>query len=120
MEILRTRLLIAIAFVTLSVPVLGQTPNPSNAQNADDLFQAEKWEAAATAYEVLTKSDPANGRAWYRLGQSLHHAGRFSEAIQALTQALEKVQPGNRKFVMYTLASSHASSNKKAEALAWL
>jgi len=115
-----TVLLIAVAFLTLSMPVRGQTPNQSGAQNADELFQAEKWEEAAAAYDGLTKSDSANGRAWYRLGQSLHRAAKFSEAIQALTVALDKVQPGNRKFVMYALASAYARSNKKVEALAWL
>ncbi|HEY0408257.1 MAG TPA: hypothetical protein VGC89_21145, partial [Pyrinomonadaceae bacterium] len=51
-----------------------QTPAASSSamSEAEALYQAQKFNEAARAFTLLTKAEPANGRAWLRLGGSLH------------------------------------------------
>ncbi|HWP55954.1 MAG TPA: tetratricopeptide repeat protein [Pyrinomonadaceae bacterium] len=37
---------------------------------ANQLFNNQKWEEAAKAYEVIVAAEPDNARAWYQLGDS--------------------------------------------------
>ena len=85
------------------------------AQEADALFQAQKWAEAVKAYQALTKTDPANGRAWYRLGTSLLSLGEYGRAASAFPKAVEI---GQRPEPMYGLASAYARLNDKEKALA--
>src|ERR1044072_6218735 len=65
-----------------------QPPAPSPAeQSANALWQEQKWEGAAKAYEALTRSEPNNGRAWYRLGSSLMSLQNYAAAVAPLAKA---------------------------------
>jgi hypothetical protein len=100
--------------VTLST---AQTPALSaEVQAADTLFQAQKWEEAARAYGAIIKAEPANNRAWNRLGYSLHATGKYNEAVEAY----QKIAANNNPTVLYNLACSYARLNNKDKAFEWL
>jgi tetratricopeptide (TPR) repeat protein len=86
-------------------------------QEADALFQAQKWEEAAGAYEAITKAEPERGLAWYRLGFALNSLGRYKQGAAALERA---VAIGKRPESMYALAHSYALMNDKDHAFEWL
>jgi tetratricopeptide (TPR) repeat protein len=108
-----------MAQVVLCLMMLGVAGRSmaQTATEADALFQSQKWADAAWAYEAVTKAEAANGRAWYRLGVSLHNLGRYEQAIAAFQKALEI---GKQPQAMYSLASSYARKNEKEKAFEWL
>src|SRR2546423_1350280 len=54
---------------------------------ADKAYAAQDWKRAAQLYGEMTKADAASGFAWYRLGNSLRHDGKYPEALAALEKA---------------------------------
>lgn len=84
---------------------------------AEALFQAQKFTEAARAFAAVTKAEPANGRAWLRLGGSLHALGQYEQAVSALQRAVEILRG---PIAMYNLASAYARLNNKEEAFEWL
>src|SRR3954471_3619539 len=105
---------VALLLVTLVIPAAAQgTGTPK----ADALFEAQKWPEAAKAYEGLVKTDPTNGRFWYRLGASLLSLGEYKRAASAFHKAVEI---GKRPEPLYGLASSYARLNDKEQAFVWL
>ncbi len=86
-------------------------------QEANALFQTQKWEEASRAYEAITREQPSNALAWSRLGMSLHSTGKFDRAIAAFHKA---VAIGNNPFVMYNLACSYARQGDKEKSFEWL
>lgn len=102
----------------LAAPAKAQNDNQTDLiKQADAFYQAQDWAKSAAAYERVTNSDPSNGRAWHRLGASLHHIGKFNEAVAAY-----KKSPGlaSNSITMYNLACSYARLGKKDEAIEWL
>lgn len=108
-------LLLGFVFLFVAIPVSAQAT--STTPEADALFTAQKWNEAAPAYEALTKTDPNNGRFWYRLGYSLHSMGKYQEAARAFQRSVEI---GNNPLVMYNLACSYARLGDKDKAFEWL
>jgi tetratricopeptide (TPR) repeat protein len=84
---------------------------------AEALYQAQKWTEAARAFEAITKAEPANGRAWLRLGMSRHRLGQYEQAVGALLRASEILKG---PVVMYNLACAYARLNDKDKAFDWL
>ncbi len=114
-------LVVLLLLLTLTSVHAQQTPTPAM-QAADVLFQAQKWAEAAPAYEAMTKTEPANARAWYRLGLSLFSLNKYEPARAAYQQALklnETVRPQGA-LTMYALAATYARLNRKDDAFAWL
>ncbi|MBV9960375.1 MAG: tetratricopeptide repeat protein [Acidobacteria bacterium] len=102
----------------LLVAIVGQAAAQGSAMpDADALFAAQKWAEAARAYEALIRTDPANGRLWYRLGSSLLSLGEYAKAVPAFHKAVEI---GQRPEPMYGLAASYARLNDKEQAFVWL
>lgn len=84
---------------------------------AEALYQAQKWAEAVRAFESLVKAEPANGRAWLRLGGALHQLGQYERAAVALERAVEiSLSP----VAMYNLACAYARLNEKDKAFEWL
>jgi tetratricopeptide (TPR) repeat protein len=108
--------LIWLILLVCALPVVAQTRPPA-AQEADALFQAQKWAEAARAYETITKSDPSNARAWNRLGQSLQTMGRYQQAIEAYQHA---VLIGSNPVIMYNLAVVYSRMKDQERAFEWL
>ena len=84
---------------------------------ADRLFQERNWPEAARAYAEITKAEPTNARAWFRLGTALNLQTRYSEAIGAFERAVEILKG---PAAMYALASAFAGAGQKDKALEWL
>ena len=58
--------------------------------DADALFEAQKWAEAAVAYEARTANNPDDTTAWVRLAVSARKAGRYETALNALQIAEEQ------------------------------
>lgn len=84
---------------------------------ADSLFGRGAMREAAAAYERLTRTEPTNGRLWFRLGTARAALGDHRGAVEALTRS-EAI--GHNPVVMYNLACSHARLNEKDAAFTWL
>lgn len=56
-------------------------------QDADSLFAAGDWDAAADAYAARTANDPEDAMAWFRLAVSARQAERYDTASTALSRA---------------------------------
>ena len=111
-------------FALSSLPGLpgGVLAAPRNApavtpQFADSLLQHQDWPAAVRAYDSLTRSEPTNGRYWYRLGTAQHGMNHYHEAVDAWTRA-EAI--GHNPVVMYNLGVGYALLNDKDHAFEWL
>jgi len=115
------KLLIAIllfVFVGLFADDFYAQPQPSpKMAAANELYKQQKFEEAATVFNEVLKDEPANGRAWYLLGMSLHSLGKYEQAIAAFEKNLGIVQNPNS---MYNIACGYARLNKTDKAFEWL
>ena len=74
----------------LLIIILFSVPISLHAQaDADSLFEASDWAAAADAYALRTNADPQDALAWFRLAVSSRHAERYAVARNALAKAEE-------------------------------
>jgi hypothetical protein len=81
-------------------------PHPDAAQ-ANASYLAKDWARAAELYGHITEAEPKNGRAWYRLGVSLHGEGEHEQATKALEKSIEN---GAANFLAeYEIALCYAS-----------
>lgn len=110
-----------LAFIILcacGLTALAQNQTPSAAmQEASSLMQAQKWADAAKAFEEITKTEPANGQAWFQLGIARHSMGEYAKAVEAY---LKVPALANRPRVMYNLACSYSRLKDKDKAFEWL
>ncbi len=85
------------------------------------LFQAGAWDKAAAAYADITRSDPADAMAWFRLGTSLYQLNRDADAIAAYEHAdtlgVAGLPPG---FVTFRIGRSYARLGDAGRAVASL
>ncbi len=58
-----------------------------DAAAANEAYTKKDWRQSKFLYERLTLADPKDGRAWYRLGVSLHKIDENEKAITALQTA---------------------------------
>lgn len=93
-------------------------PQSTAMGEADKLYQAQKWPEAAKAYEAVTKAEPANSIAWFKLGLSLHSSGEYARAIAAFEQ-FERLQPQQPQG-MYRIGRAYAKLGDKDKAIEWL
>lgn len=113
-------LLLTLVFSLAGSAAGAQTP-PANqpTPEADALFQAQKWEEAAKAYDAVTKQQTTNGRAWYRLAYALHNLGKYEGAVAAYQKNLALNNNANAN-AMYNLACAYARLNNQDKAFEWL
>ena len=102
--------LVVVCVLALTPIARSQSLSPEAAA-ANASFQAQKWAESAKGYEAITKAQPKNPNAYYRLGVSLHAMGKYQEAIPTLQKAVEI---GESPLAMYGLARAHAKLNDKA------
>lgn len=111
-------LVVAASSLSVSAQQAPQQPQASPAmREAESLYGSRKWADAAQAFAAVTKSEPANGRAWMRLGGALHWLGKYGEAVGALEKAAGILRG---PVVMYNLACAHARAGNKDKAFEWL
>jgi tetratricopeptide (TPR) repeat protein len=85
--------------------------------NANELFKAQKWAEAASAYGEVLKTEPQNGAAWYQLAMSQFSLKQYERAIAPFEKAIEI---SNNPVAMYNLACVYALLNQKEKAFEWL
>jgi tetratricopeptide (TPR) repeat protein len=110
-------LLMAAFLVSVPLAALGATGASPTWEQAGAVYQKGDWKAAAEAYGAITKREPGNGRAWYRLGVSYAKLGRPKEALPAYLKA-ETI--GQNPTVRYSLACAYANLADTTQAYAWL
>lgn len=114
----RTKLLAGVSLLLLALAASGAViaqDATAAAAEANQHFQAQDWAKAAPAYETIVKANPANGQAWFRLGQARHGLGEYAKAVEAYAQAQSNgVPPG---AVRYRVARAYARMGDAAKAL---
>ncbi|HEX8493813.1 MAG TPA: tetratricopeptide repeat protein [Pyrinomonadaceae bacterium] len=109
---------LVVAHAQQSSNTTAQAQGISSAMSeAEALFQSQKFTEAAKAFAAVTKAEPANGRAWLRLGSSLHALGQYERAVAAFERAVEILRG---PIAMYNLACAYARLNNKEKAFEWL
>lgn len=113
-------LLISAAGLMLASATVAHAQDDAQAlsQKAQDLFGQEEFADAAQAYQDLTKLQPENGQAWFRLGYALHVTGLLDRAIAAH----KKAATFNRfkGIASYNLGCAYALKGDTAKAFAAL
>jgi hypothetical protein len=115
------RLLVPLLFAMVSSAQAAKPASPSAStptwQEAGVAYQKGDWKASAAAYEAITKREPQNGRAWYRLGTSYLKQGRLKDAVPAF---LKSEAIGENPIVRYNLACTYTKMGDSTQAFAWL
>jgi len=111
------RLAPALLLLAAFAPTASAAPTP--AALADTAFARQDWAAAARGYEAVVRSQPGDGRAWYRLGLASSSLGRWPRAIEAYRRADASgaIPPA---FARYNLACAFARAGQPDSALARL
>ena len=91
---------------------------PDEATQANNAYQGKDWPAAAKLYGHITAVQPQNGRAWYRLGVSLHGTGKQDDAVASFQQAMKAGIP--RGPAEYGIALAFASKHDAESAFQYL
>ncbi|MCI0488124.1 MAG: tetratricopeptide repeat protein [Blastocatellia bacterium] len=120
---MKSRFLKVTSFALL-IALLSAASTPGRSQagadalkEANDLFQAQDWAKAAKAYESITKEQPSNGIAWYRLGYALHAMGKYDGAVEAYQKV---IAIRSNPLAIYNLACAYSRLNEKDKAFEWL
>ena len=109
------QVLVLALFLALSWEAArAQTASP-DAAPANAAYAAKDWGKAAELYGRITAAEPKNGRAWYRLGASLHGRGEHEQAIKALEKSIENGAPNFQAEYEIALCQASLKSNDKAK-----
>jgi tetratricopeptide (TPR) repeat protein len=112
------RFLAVCLFVLAAQSVSAQPANFSPQRvAADELYKAQKWAEAASAYAEIVKNEPQNGGAWYQLAMAQFSLKRYEQAIASFEKAVEI---SKSPTAMYNLACAYARLNRKEKAFEWL
>src|SRR5262245_33707904 len=84
-------------------------------QQGKVLEEQKSWGEAVRAYQAMTKDDPKDAFAWYRLGYSLQASGQLEAGMEASRRAAEF--PEVRGDALYNLACGYATQGRKDDAL---
>jgi tetratricopeptide (TPR) repeat protein len=85
-------------------------------ERANQLFNNQKWEEAAKAFEVIVAAEPDNARAWYQLGMSRFSLTQFEHRSARLRKHRDHQNP----TAMYNVACAYARLKQKDKAIEWL
>lgn len=86
--------------MTLPSSVAPDSDDPrALAQQADELFAAKQYGAAAALYERLSALDPDNADLYNNLGLTLHYLGRSDEALDTLAQGATRAPEHQRLWL---------------------
>ncbi|MEM7353323.1 MAG: tetratricopeptide repeat protein [Acidobacteriota bacterium] len=115
--IARSTCLAALLMACLLAPGIEATQQ-TLADKAATAFTAQEWQAAAEAYGELTRAEPENGAAWFRLGRSRQALGKADDALKAYEKAL--AAGFNAQLTRFEIARSHAAKGEAETALGLL
>jgi hypothetical protein len=103
--------LVAVTVVSLAPTQVGG----GDVAAADDAYRMQDYDAAVEGYAAVVRSDPKNGRAWFRIGNSEMQREKYAEALVAFQRALDlkySIIPST-----YNIACAHARNGDTARAL---
>jgi tetratricopeptide (TPR) repeat protein len=103
-----------LVLLTFSTCTVAQTPS----ELANAAYESKDWAKATELYTQIASLNPKDGRAWYRLGVSLHHTGQEEEAIAAFEQATANAAPVH--LVQYQTALAYASLKNSEQTFSFL
>ena len=110
-------LLLWIALLSTAQAFAVQNSSTPQMNAANELFNNQKWEEAAKAFEAIVAAEPNNARAWYQLGRSRFSLNQFESSIQAFEKTISLNQNPN---AMYNVACAYARLNQKDKSIDWL
>jgi tetratricopeptide (TPR) repeat protein len=114
---LNRSLLLGIALLfPVSAFAIQNTPSPQM-KAANELFNSQKFEAAAKSYEAIAAAEPNNARAWYQLGRTRFSLKQFESSISAFEK---NIALNSNPTAMYNMACAFARLDKKEKAIEWL
>ena len=114
---------ILVCFMSVLAVFAGVVANARSAEadaaaDANAAYQAKNWTKAVELYSAITAEHAENGRAWYRLGTSLHGTGANEKAIAAFQKAIEAGAPPF--FAEYGIALAYASVKNTEKSFEYL
>jgi hypothetical protein len=109
---------IVVAGLVLAMLVAVPELRAQQASSAEAAYRAKDWAKAAAEYQTITRQEPKNGLAWYRLATSRHNLGQYEQAIAAFQQALDLGFA--RAFATYNIAAGYARLGNPAKAAEWI
>jgi len=83
---IRAAAILLAALILAPGPARGEEASPLQAE-AEAAFNSQDWERAAELYGEITKAEPDNGVAWFRMGLSYRLLGRTKEALESYVRA---------------------------------
>lgn len=102
-----------VSVLLISGSIFGQHKTPS-LREAVQLLQSGEVEQAKTMLLEITKNQPGNGQAWFRLGSAYRQLKEYDKAVNAYKKADDLgIYP---QFTRYNLACNYALSGEKAQA----
>ena len=113
---LSVRAELPLAAATKTEPQNAAVPDAATAAN--EVYQAKNWAKAAELYGQIAARQPENGRAWYRLGASLHGLGNQDDAIAAYQKSIPAGVPG--QIAEYAIGLAYASKGDAESAIKFL
>lgn len=85
------------------------------AANAEALFQAEKWQEAAAAFEQVIEQTPNNPTPWFRLGVVYRNLGIMDKAVAHYQRMIDNNQ--FVPFARFAMAKTYAIQQDKEATL---
>ncbi len=111
---LSQKLIHTILFILITSFTMAQTEK----NKANEYYNNQNWEESVKAYFEITKAEPENGQAWFRLGSSYFNLEKYSDALPAFETADQKgFFPF---FVRYQIATTYSLLNEDEIAMSWL
>jgi tetratricopeptide (TPR) repeat protein len=86
-------------------------------QQANDFYQAQDWAKVIDSYQAISRLEPQNANALYRLGVGFHQLKKYQEATDAYERS-EKIN--NNPSAAYNLACIYSMAGEKEKAFSWL
>ena len=108
--------LLFITFIFCSILISAQEQSQIN--NANKLYQDEKWEEAIVAFNMLTKVNSTKGDYLFKLATIHRKQKDYQLSIDSYTKSLNVGYKTGR--CIYFIASNNAQLNNHSEALKWI
>lgn len=117
LRFVRDGLAALVLFASIAVPAAGGQVADTMSVRAEALLAAKDYVGAASAFQALTRANPAQPRYWTRLGTALQLGGRTDDAVAAYRHAIGIT---TAPVAMYNLATVFATRGQRDSAFYWL
>ena len=108
----------ALFFVLFGIhAAFGQNQPSPKMLAANELFKAQKFAEAASAYQEILQGEPQNGAAWYQLAMVRYSTKEYVPAAEAFEK---NIALSNNPSAMFNLACVYSLMNNREKAVEWL